>query len=79
MTTVLRKRNDKITFGKHKGKRVSEVIRIDPQYLVWLDENTDKTEFDIPLIHHIQKMARVHEDEYYDRKYEDMDWGDFVH
>lgn len=26
------------TFGKHKGKRVSQVIEEDPGYIVWLDE-----------------------------------------
>lgn len=31
---------DKLTFGKHKGKTIKEVLDNDPQYLVWLHEKT---------------------------------------
>jgi uncharacterized protein (DUF3820 family) len=32
--------DDEFTFGKHKGKVVSDVIEQDPEYLLWLIENT---------------------------------------
>lgn len=34
--------NDMLYFGKHKGKRMSEVVMFDPDYLHWLCEETDK-------------------------------------
>ena len=34
--------NDMLYFGKHKGKRMSEVVLTDPEYLHWLCEETDK-------------------------------------
>ena len=30
---------DKITFGKHKGSTIKEVIKRDPQYLYWACDN----------------------------------------
>jgi hypothetical protein len=30
---------DEITFGKHKGITIKEIIKIDPQYLYWACEN----------------------------------------
>lgn len=34
--------NDMLYFGKYKGKRMSEVVIFDPDYLHWLCEETDK-------------------------------------
>ena len=33
------KPTDTITFGKHKGKTFNEIANIDPDYIIWLDEN----------------------------------------
>ena len=30
---------DKITFGRHKGKTIKQIIEKDPQYLYWATEN----------------------------------------
>ena len=35
------KLKDKLTFGKHKGKTIKEILDIDPQYLVWLHQETE--------------------------------------
>ena len=34
--------NDVLYFGKYEGKRMSEVVLTDPDYLHWLCEETDK-------------------------------------
>jgi hypothetical protein len=31
--------NDRLSFGKHRGKTLGEVIKVDPQYLIWANEN----------------------------------------
>lgn len=31
-------KNSTITFGKYKGKTVSEVGKLDPKYLLWADK-----------------------------------------
>ena len=33
------KPTDTITFGKYKGKTFNEIANIDPDYIIWLDEN----------------------------------------
>ena len=33
------KPTDTITFGKHNGKTFNEISNIDPDYIIWLDEN----------------------------------------
>ena len=33
------KPTDKITFGKYKGNTFNEIANIDPDYIIWLDEN----------------------------------------
>ena len=30
-----------IGFGKHKGLTVSEILEVDPSYIIWLHENTE--------------------------------------
>jgi hypothetical protein len=35
----MNKPEDTITFGKHKGKTFNEISNIDPDYIVWLNEN----------------------------------------
>ena len=33
--------SSKLEFGKHKGLTFEEVLKIEKDYLVWVDENTD--------------------------------------
>ena len=33
------KATDFITFGKYKGKTFNEISNIDPDYIIWLNEN----------------------------------------
>ena len=35
----MNKPEDTITFGKYKGKTFNEISNIDPDYIVWLNEN----------------------------------------
>jgi hypothetical protein len=35
----MRDPEDIITFGKHTGKTFDEIADIDPDYILWLDEN----------------------------------------
>ncbi len=35
----MNKPEDTITFGKYKGKTFDEIADIDPDYILWLDEN----------------------------------------
>jgi len=69
---MLRLKTDIITFGKHKGKLVSECLIKDPEYLYWLMKNTDRTDFDTDLI----KEISIAEDKAYRARYDGMSWGD---
>lgn len=35
--------NDVFTFGKYKGKSIKEVLKTNPQYVVWVIENVKNT------------------------------------
>jgi hypothetical protein len=39
-------REDKITFGKYKGKTFGEIAKIDLDYIDWLDENVKTIKID---------------------------------
>jgi uncharacterized protein (DUF3820 family) len=40
-----------LNFGKHKGKRVHQIIEEDPEYLIWLSKNsTNKLNEDVKKI-----------------------------
>ena len=54
---MLRKLEDVITFGKHKGKTVEDVYFEDAKYLSWLINNTDKTNFRKFLLKNIELAA----------------------
>ena len=34
---TLKNINDKLIFGKYRGKSIQEIIEFDPQYILWLD------------------------------------------
>lgn len=37
-------------FGKYKGESIADLIEVNPQYLVWLHENSDFFELDSNLL-----------------------------
>lgn len=41
LTEPIRDRNWIMPWGKHKGTPLSELIEHDPQYIEWLQHNTD--------------------------------------
>lgn len=47
--------NSKMTFGKHKGKTLTQVMVIDPSYLLWAHENVDFFKLDDRLL----KIAKI--------------------
>ena len=47
--------DDAMTFGKHKGTEIEEILDDDPEYLKWAAENTD-TEFDAEVM---DKISRI--------------------
>lgn len=49
------KREDKFTFGKHKGKFVSDVIESDPQYVNWALNNVEWFNLDDALRNKLSK------------------------
>jgi hypothetical protein len=44
----------KITFGKYSGKTFDEISDIDPEYILWLDENVKTIKFERSWIDAIQ-------------------------
>lgn len=69
---------DVIDFGKYKGHTVGDVIEHDAQYLKWLMENTDRTDFNMKMIDEIEWAAELQIADYYYDKYEGLGWGDFI-
>jgi hypothetical protein len=69
---MLKTKNCIIRFGKHKGKSVSECLIRDPDYLCWLMNKTDRTDFDDEL----KKEIRIAEEKAYRARFEGMGWGD---
>ena len=69
---MLKSKTDIITFGKHKGKSVSECLIKDPEYLYWLMNQTERTSFDDDL----KKEIKLAEDKAYRARYDGMSWGD---
>jgi len=70
-TQKLTSEDSVIGFGKHNGNTVRGVLQDDPQYLLWLVENTKRTDFPQSLIARIVYEAMAVEEEH------EMNWGDF--
>ena len=62
------KLKDTLTFGKYKGKAIEDVLDTDPQYLVWLNENTEHK-----LTTKIYNEAKLYSRD----SWEDYDEGDY--
>lgn len=41
---------DVLWFGKYRGQRVSEIVRNDPQYVLWLHNNSPWAKFDNEVV-----------------------------
>jgi uncharacterized protein (DUF3820 family) len=50
--------DDTIPFGKYSGRLVEDVLTEDPQYLLWLLENTDRFQCDKVVLDAIMNAAR---------------------
>lgn len=67
---TIRDRNWIMPFGKFKGTSLSEIIENDPQYIVWLQGNTD-------LDFHSDIMDEIETDPRDLNGYPDIDYWDF--
>ncbi len=76
-----------MSFGKHKGKTVKEVMETDPSYLLWADDNVEGFELSDYLRDKAEEMDEKFtiENEFFKdlHHYEDpgwelfnSDWGD---
>jgi hypothetical protein len=54
---------DKILFGKYCGKTFEEISIIDPDYILWLNENVETIKFRYSWIQAIEKDIRAEESE----------------
>jgi len=55
MSTLISSEATKLTFGKHKGKTITQVLQDDPGWLVWADKNVEFFKLDLRLC----EMAKV--------------------
>lgn len=39
-----------LTFGKYKGETVGDILEVDPQYLIWLHNNSEFFELNYRLL-----------------------------
>lgn len=63
-------KNDKMTFGKYKGKTISEIAEENPGYIVWLDEKVKTISIDQKIVADCEEMT---DDDIFDY---DFDFGD---
>ena len=49
--------DDDLTFGKHKGKQVEDVVQDEPDYIRWLMEN-GAADFDNEVIEKLEKREK---------------------
>lgn len=40
----------RLAFGKYSGQSIAEILKEDPQYLVWLHENVERFELSAELL-----------------------------
>ena len=52
------KPEDKITFGKYKGKTFNEIADIDSNYIIWLNENVKTMKLPIKFVDEVQIDVR---------------------
>ena len=49
-------RNTVISFGKYKGESIADILEIDPQYLVWLHNNSSFFELGCELLEEAEEQ-----------------------
>jgi hypothetical protein len=60
------KPKDTITFGKYKGKTFDEIADIDPDYILWLDENVKDVKLPKKWIEAVEMDVRERDSELHD-------------
>ena len=60
------KREDKITFGKYRGKTFDEIANIDPDYILWLDKNVKDVKLPKKWIECVEMDIRERDSELHD-------------
>jgi hypothetical protein len=60
------KPEDTITFGKYKGKTFDEIADIDPDYILWLDENVKDVKLPKKWIEAVEMDVRERDSELHD-------------
>jgi len=60
------KPKDIITFGKYKGKTFDEIANIDPDYILWLDENVKDVKLPKKWIEAVEMDVREKSSELHD-------------
>jgi uncharacterized protein (DUF3820 family) len=60
------KPTDTITFGKYKGKTFDEIADIDPDYILWIDENVKDVKLPKKWIECVEMDVREKNSELHD-------------
>jgi len=60
------KPEDTLTFGKYKGKTFDEIADIDPDYILWLDENVKDVKLPKKWIECVEMDVREKNSELHD-------------
>lgn len=47
-----------LTFGKFRGESIADILETEPQYLVWLHDNSDFFELDHILLDEAELLAQ---------------------
>lgn len=59
-------REDKIPFGKYKGKTFGKIAYIDPDYIDWLDENVKTNKIDRDFVTVVRMVMEGRDSELHD-------------
>jgi hypothetical protein len=60
------KATDFITFGKYNGKTFDEIADIDPDYILWIDENVKDVKLPKKWIEYVEMDVRERNSELHD-------------
>lgn len=62
----MRNPEDKITFGKYKGKTFEKIADIDPDYILWLNKNVKNVKLPKKWIEYVEIDIRERNSELHD-------------
>jgi len=68
------KRDTVMTFGRHKGLKISTVLREDPGYIVWMSATIEDVVFEDGILEDAEDADR---DDYGDPCYNDLIYGKY--